>query len=433
MHRFLLAGLLLTASVLAAPVVFADTTLIHAGSLIDGRSDEVRTELSVVVVDGRIESIEDGYIEVVDADRVLDLKAHTLMPGFMDMHTHLTGEMGPKAYEEGFRMNPSDIALRATVFAMRTLEAGFTTVRDLGDRERVSISLRDAIDRGWVQGPRIFTAGKAIGTTGGHADPTSGLNRVLMGDPGPNEGVVNGAEAARHAVRQRYKDGSDLIKITATGGVLSTARNGQNPQFMDDELEAIIQTANDYGFHVAAHAHGAEGMKRAIRAGVHSIEHGTFMDDEAIQLFKKHDTWYIPTILAGNYVAEKAEIDGFFPEVVRPKAREVGPQIGDTFAKAVAAGVKIAFGTDCGVSPHGSNAGEFALMVAGGMSPMDAIRAATLRGAELLGIEDKLGTVEAGKIADLVAVEGNPLQDITRLENMAFVMKEGAVIVAPPH
>jgi imidazolonepropionase-like amidohydrolase len=252
-----------------------------------------------------------------------------------------------------------------------------------------------------------------------------------MGDPGANEGVVNGAEAARQAVRQRYKDGSDLIKITATGGVLSTARNGQNPQFMDDELEAIIQTANDYGFHVAAHAHGAEGMKRAIRAGVHSIEHGTFMDDEAIQLFKQHGTWYIPTVLAGNYVAEKAEIDGFFPDVVRPKAREVGPQIGDTFARAYAAGVKIAFGTDCGVSPHGSNAGEFALMVAGGMPPMEAIRAATLRGAELLGIEERLGTVEAGKIADLVAVEGDPLQDISRLENMAFVMKEGAIIVAP--
>jgi len=433
MHRILWAGLLLATSVLSAPVALADTTVIHAGTLIDGRNDEVRTEVSVVVVDGRIESIEDGYIEAVDADRVLDLKAHTLMPGFMDMHTHLTGEMGPKAYEEGFRMNPSDIALRSTVYAMRTLRAGFTTVRDLGDRERVSISLRDAIDRGWVQGPRIFTAGKAIGTTGGHADPTSGLNRVLMGDPGANEGVVNGAESARHAVRQRYKDGSDLIKITATGGVLSTARNGQNPQFMDDELEAIIETANDYGFHVAAHAHGAEGMKRAIRAGVHSIEHGTFMDDEAIKLFKKHGTWYIPTILAGNYVAEKAEIDGFFPEVVRPKAREVGPQIGDTFAKAVAAGLNIAFGTDCGVSPHGSNAGEFALMVAGGMSPMDAIRAATLRGAELLGIEDELGTVETGKIADLVAVDGDPLQDISRLESMAFVMKEGAIIVAPQH
>jgi imidazolonepropionase-like amidohydrolase len=431
MHRSFLAGLLLVVLVPVASTVLAETTLIHTGALIDGRSDEVRSELSVIVVDGRIESIQDGYIEAGDADRLLDLKAHTLMPGFMDMHTHLTGEMGPKAYEEGFRMNPSDIALRSTVFAMRTLSAGFTTVRDLGDRERVSIALRDAIDRGWVQGPRVFTAGKAIGTTGGHADPTSGLNRVLMGDPGANEGVVNGAEAARQAVRQRYKDGSDLIKITATGGVLSTARNGQNPQFMDDELEAIIQTANDYGFHVAAHAHGAEGMKRAIRAGVHSIEHGTFMDDEAIQLFKQHGTWYIPTVLAGNYVAEKAEIDGFFPDVVRPKAREVGPQIGDTFARAYAAGVKIAFGTDCGVSPHGSNAGEFALMVAGGMPPMEAIRAATLRGAELLGIEERLGTVEAGKIADLVAVEGDPLQDISRLENMAFVMKEGAIIVAP--
>jgi len=427
----LLAALLCAVATLSVVPAHADTTLIHAGRLIDGRSDEVREQVSIVVTDGRIESIQDGYIELAHADAVIDLGDYTLMPGFMDMHTHLSGQMGPKAYAEGFRMNPADYALRSTVYAMRTLRAGFTTVRDLGDKERVSIALRDAIDKGWVQGPRIFTAGKSIATTGGHADPTSGLNRALMGDPGPEEGVVNSAEQARQAVRQRYKDGSDLIKITATGGVLSTARNSQNPQFMGDELEAIVQTASDYGFHVAAHAHGAEGMKRAIRAGVHSIEHGTFMDDEAIALFKEHGTWYVPTILAGNYVAEKAEIEGFFPDVVRPKAREVGPQISDTFARAWAAGVRIAFGTDCGVSPHGSNAGEFALMVAGGMPPMEAIRAATLRGAELLGIEDELGTVEEGKLADLVAVQGDPIADITRLEEMGFVMKEGAIILQP--
>lgn len=409
----------------------ASTTLIHAGHLIDGRSDEVRSAVSVVVTDGRIASIQDGYIELPEADAYLDLKAHTLMPGLMDMHTHLTSQMGPKAYEEQFRMNPADYALRSTVYARRTLEAGFTTVRDLGDVDRVSIALRDAINAGYVVGPRIFTAGKAIATTGGHADPTSGLNFELMGEPGPLDGVINSPAEARAAVRQRYKDGSDLIKITATGGVLSTARNGQNPQFMDDELKAIVQTANDYGFHVAAHAHGAEGIKRAIRAGVHSIEHGTFMDDEAIALFKEHGTWYVPTIIAGNYVAKMAEVDGFFPEVVRPKARAVGPQITATFARAWREGVRIAFGTDSGVSAHGDNAQEFALMVGAGMPPMEAIRCATLRGAELLGIEDELGTVEEGKCADLVAVEGDPIADITLMQHMAFVMKEGQIIVSP--
>jgi imidazolonepropionase-like amidohydrolase len=406
MVRILSSALLSAVTLFCAGLAGADTTVIHAGQLIDGRSDEVRSEVSVVVVDGRIERVEVGYLDGAEADRVLDLKQHTLMPGLMDMHVHLSGEMSPKAYEEPFRLDPADYALRSTMFARRTLE-------------------------GWVQGPRIFCAGKSLATTGGHADPTSGLSRKLMGEPGPNEGVVNSVAAAREAVRQRYKDGSDLIKITATGGVLSTARNGQNPQFMDDELEAVIETATDYGFHVAAHAHGAEGMKRAIRAGVHSIEHGTFMDDEAIALFKEHGTWYVPTILAGKYVGEKAEVDGFFPEVVRPKAAAIGPQIFDTFARAYEAGVRIAFGTDCGVSPHGQNAQEFALMVAGGMPPMEAIQSATLRGAELLGIEDELGTVEPGKIADLVAVEGDPLQDITRLESMAFVMKDGVTVVAP--
>ena len=428
----ILPAVLVGAAMLVCPAPgFAETTLIHAGRLIDGRSDEARAEVSVVVVDGRIDQVVDGYVEMDTADRFFDLSDHTLMPGLMDMHVHLSGEMSPKAYEEGFRMDPADYALRSTVFARRTIEAGFTTVRDLGDRERVSIALREAIDEGWVIGPRIFCAGKSLATTGGHADPTSGLNRKLMGTPGPNEGVVNSPGAAREAVRQRYKDGSDLIKITATGGVLSTARNGQNPQFMEDELAAVIETANDYGFHVAAHAHGAEGMKRAIRAGVHSIEHGTFMDDEAIELFKEHGTWYVPTILAGKYVGEKAEIDGFFPEVVRPKAAAIGPQIFETFARAYAAGVKIAFGTDCGVSPHGGNAEEFVHMVAGGMPPMEAIQSATLRGAQLLGIEDELGTVEAGKIADLVAVTGNPLEDVALMQSMAFVMKEGAIVIAP--
>jgi imidazolonepropionase-like amidohydrolase len=253
------------------------------------------------------------------------------------------------------------------------------------------------------------------------------MSKDLMGNPGPTDGVINGVAEARKAVRQRYKDGADLIKITATGGVLSVAKNGQNPQFMTDELEAIVQTAKDYGMTVAVHAHGKEGMKRAILAGVDSIEHGTYMDNEIFRLMRKNDVYYVPTILAGNFVAEKAKIDGYFPAIVRPKAAAIGPLIQRTFARAHENGVMIAFGTDSGVSAHGDNAKEFELMVEAGMSPMDAIRAATLNTAKLLKIEDTLGTVESGKLADLVAVKGNPLDDITLLQNVQFVMKDGVV------
>ncbi len=294
------------------------------------------------------------------------------------------------------------------------------------------MALRDEIAKGMVPGPRIFTAGKSLATTGGHADPTNGLREDLTRDAGPEDGVVNGPADAAKAVRHRYKEGADFIKITATGGVLSVAKSGQNPQFTEPELRAIVATANDYGFHVAAHAHGAEGMKRAVRAGIKSIEHGTLMDDEVMDLMKEHGTYYVPTILAGVFVAEKAEIDGYFPEVVRPKAAEIGPKIHATFGKAFKAGVKIAFGTDSGVSPHGENAKEFGLMVSAGMPAMEAIQSATMSAAELLGIQGQLGSVEAGKIADLVAVQGNPLEDISILENVTFVMKEGVVYKYEP-
>jgi imidazolonepropionase-like amidohydrolase len=248
-----------------------------------------------------------------------------------------------------------------------------------------------------------------------------------MGDPGPENGVVNGVEDARKAVRQRYKDGADMIKITATGGVLSLAKSGQNPQFTQEELDTIIQTANDYGFHVAAHAHGAEGMKRAVIAGVRSIEHGTFMNEEIMDLMKEHGTYFVPTISAGKFVALKAAEEGYFPAVVRPKAAAVGPQSADTFAKAYKAGVTIAFGTDSGVSPHGDNALEFVYMVEGGMKEMEAIRSATVTTAELLRIEDRLGSIREGKLADIIAVNGNPLEDISLLGQVSFVMKGGQI------
>lgn len=401
--------------------------VVHAGSLIDGRADRASGPATIVIEEGRITAVERGHRAPGPTDELIDLSGSTVLPGLMDMHTHVSSELGPNSYIKRFTHSAPQVTLQSTVYARRTLDAGFTTIRDLGDSHNVSIALRDAIARGDVVGPRIFTSGKSIATTGGHADPTNGWAAHLAGDPGPREGVVNGVDDARKAVRQRYKDGADLIKVTATGGVLSLAASGENPQFSDEELAAVVATARDYGFHVAAHAHGAEGMKRAIRAGVHSIEHGTFMDDEVIRLMKEHGTWYVATIHAGRFVGEKALVPGYFPDVVRPKAEAVGPQIQRTFSRAHQAGVKIVFGTDCGVGPHGDNAREFAFMVEAGMAPMDAIRSATSVAAEFLGVQDRLGTVEPGKLADLVAVTGDPLADISRLQAVHFVMKEGVV------
>src|SRR5690606_17296090 len=308
-----------------------------------------------------------------------------------------------------FRLDEVDYAFRAVGYAKQTLLAGFTSVRDLGGE--VAPHLRDAINQGLVAGPRIWAAGKSIATTGGHADPTNGYNSMLshlLGPPGPTEGVINSVDEARQAVRQRYKEGSDVIKITATGGVLSYARSGDAPQFTVDEVAAVVQTAKDYGYAVAAHAHGEEGMRRAVEAGVTSIEHGTYMSDEVMSLMKQRGTWYIPTIHAGRFVAEKAEIDGYFPEVVRPKAARIGALIQDTAARAHRAGVKIAFGTDMGVGPHGDNAREFLYMVEAGIRAAQALQAATIRAAEVLGVEDQ-GVLAPGKRADVVAVRGNPL------------------------
>ena len=350
------------------------TTVIHAGSLIDVNAGEVLTEQSIVIEGDTIIAVEPGY---TDHDNTIDLKTATVMPGWIDSHVHIASQQSPTAIIEAFVLEPTDHAFRSAVYAKRTLMAGFTTVRDLGTQNGVALALSRAIKQGWVVGPRVFSAGKSIATTGGHADPTNGLRSDLRGDPGPAEGVINGVEDAYKAVRNRYKDGSHLIKITATGGVLSQAKSGQNPQFTVEEIEAIVTAAHDYGFKVAAHAHGAEGMKRAVIGGVDSIEHGTFMNEEVMDLMKARGTWFVPTILAGNFVAEKAKVAGYFSEVVRPKAAAIGPQIQDTFARAYVAGVPIAFGTDTGVSPHGENWKEFALMIEVGMPPMEAIQSAT--------------------------------------------------------
>ena len=402
-------------------------TLIHAGRLIDGDADRALTEVTVRVSGDTITGIERGYTLAGDDDTVIDLSDQTVLPGLMDTHVHLTGQYSPRSNLNRFILNEADYAYDAAMYAKRTLEAGFTVVRNLGDAFNVTVALRKAIEAGDVPGPRIFTAAKTLASTGGHGDPTNGWAAHFGADPTPKDGVVNSPEDARKAVRQRYKDGADWIKITATGGVLSVAKSGQNPQFTDEELKAIVATATDYGMRVAAHAHGTEGMIRAVIAGVASIEHGTYMSEEVMELMKDRGTYYVPTILAGNWVAEKAKIDGFFPELVRPKAAAIGPVIENTFARAYELGVPIVFGTDTGVSAHGDNAQEFALMVKGGMPPMEAIQSATRVAASFLEIADTHGTLAAGKQADIIAVPGNPLADITAMERVSFVMKGGKI------
>lgn len=406
-------------------------TYIHAGKIIPANSDEILFRSTIIVEDNKILRIESGYAIPDFGDTLIDLKEASVMPGLMDMHVHITHELGPGSYIHRFTKNEADYAFKSVGYAEKTLMSGFTTIRNLGDEFNVSVALKKAINNGDITGPRIYTSAKSIATTGGHADPTNGFRRDLMGDPGPREGVVNGVAEARKAVRQRYKDGADLIKITATGGVLSLAANGQNPQFMQDELEAIVATAKDYGMTVAVHAHGQEGIERAIKAGVTSIEHGTYMADQTMDLMKQYGTYYVPTILAGKWVAEKSEQEGFFPAVVRPKAAAIGPLIQNTFSRAWAAGVKVAFGTDSGVSSHGDNWREFVYMVEAGMPTLEAIKSATYHTANLLNIQDKLGTLEPGKLADIVAVSGDPVRDISVMQNVIFVMKDGKVYKQP--
>lgn len=405
----------------------AQVTHIHCGGLIDGVQNRTMKEMTIVVEGNVIKEVREGYSTPLPEEGLIDLRDHTVMPGLMDMHVHLETEINKASYTERFTLNEADIAFRSAVNAETTLMAGFTTVRDLGG-SGVNVSLREAIRKGLVDGPRVFTVCKAIAITGGHADPTNGYKKSLLPSHiGPTMGVADGPDACRQAVRQQVKNGADCIKITATGGVLSVARDGFAPQFREEEIRAIVETANDFGIHVAAHAHGAEGMKRAIRAGVTSIEHGTLMDDEAISLMKENGTWYVPTITAGESVHDSAMVPNYYPEVITPKALFIGPKIKSTFNKAYLAGVKIAFGTDAGVFPHGKNAIEFELMVQQGMSPMEAIQCATSKAAEMLGQSEKLGSIQAGRMADIVAVQGNPIQDISLLKNIAFVMKDGKV------
>ncbi|MDR3385751.1 MAG: amidohydrolase family protein [Rudaea sp.] len=402
---------------------------LHCPRLIDTDAGKLLGESTIVIDGKRIREVRSGHAKVEGAQDI-ELKDVTCLPGLIDSHTHLTDQTSPTAYNDQFRWNAADYAIRSTVYARRTLDAGFTTVRNVGDSDYNSVALRNAINAGVVPGPRIFTAGTAIGSTGGHADPTNGYRQDLAGDAGAKDGMINSPEDAWKAIREHYKNGADLIKIMPSGGVLDESSSVDNAQLTIAEIQAVVAAAHDYGFTVAAHAHGAEAIRRAVIGGVDSIEHGTFMNDDDMKLMKEHGTWYVPTIIAGKFVQEKAEIPGYYPAQVAAKARMVGPIIQATAGRAYKAGVKIAFGTDAAVYPHGQNAKEFQYMVEAGMPPMFTIQAATTHAAQLLKHDKDIGSIAAGKFADVIAVPGNPLDDISLMQKVGFVMKEGQVFKA---
>ena len=418
---------LLVALLFFGQALLAQSTYIHCGKLIDTKTGKILSKKTIVVQGNKISDVLDGYVTTRRKDVFyVYLKDKVVMPGLIDMHVHIESQFNPKSRLERYVLNEADVALNSTVYAKVTLMNGFTTVRDLGGTG-VNVSLRNSINAGKVVGPRILTAEKALATTGGHADPTNGSSRKLVGDPGPKEGVVNSIEDAKKAVRQRYKNGADWIKITATGGVLSVAKSGDNPQFTIEEIKAICDMAKDYGMQVAAHAHGDAGMQRAIIGGVKTIEHGTYMSDETMDLMKKHDTYLVPTITAGKEVVEKAKIKGYFPAIVVPKALAVGPQIQGTFERAYERGVPIAFGTDAGVFEHGINGKEFKFMVEAGMPAIEAIQSATVVNAKVLEMDNEIGQIAKGFYADIIAVDDDPTEKIATMEKVVFVMKDGKV------
>jgi imidazolonepropionase-like amidohydrolase len=415
-----------TAAAADGPAPAAVVTALQCGHLIDTANGKMLGATTILIEGGRIKDVVSGAQSPAGA-KIIDLSAQTCMPGLIDAHVHLTGETSRTLYVDKFHWNIADYAIRSTVYARRTLLAGFTTVRNVGDQANESVALRNAINAGIVPGPRIYTAGRAMGSTGGHADPTNGYRSDLAGDPGPIDGIINSVDDAVKAVRLHYKLGDDLIKIMPSGGVLDENTSGDNAQMTLEEIKAVVATAHDYGFAVAAHAHGAEAIRRAVIGGVDSIEHGTFMDAEDMKLMVEHGTWYVPTIIAGDFVARQAKVPGYYPAQVAAKAEAIGPLIQATAGRAYKAHVKIAFGTDAAVYPHGQNAHEFELMVGAGMPPMFTIQAATLNAAQLLRHDKDLGTVAAGKIADVVAVPGNPIDDISLMKRVSFVMKDGVV------
>lgn len=411
--------------------IYSQPTYIYCGNLItmENGTAQIQQAMTVIVENGLITGVTKGYSRLPANATAVDLKNATVLPGLIDSHVHLEWEQSKTTYLEKFTLNTEDIAFRSVGYAQKTLKAGFTTVRDLGGRG-VNIALRNAINKGLITGPRILTSGNILSITGGHGDNTTGARHDLFDPPpGAEEGIADGPDECQKAVRFQVKKGADLIKVCATGGVISLARDGRLPHYSSDELEIIVKTANDLGLPVAAHAHGDEGIRRAVLAGVTSIEHGTFMTDTTMDLMKERHTWYVPTLTAGWAVTDSAKYSpGFFPEVVRLKALDIGPKISSTLTKAYKKGVPIAFGTDSGVYPHGKNNLEFGFMSDAGMSNADILQSATVNAALLLRLENKAGSIEIGKWADMVAVSGNPLDNIRVMEKVVWVMKGGVVV-----
>lgn len=403
-----------------------NSIVLHCPNLFDSIAGKMLGQSSVVISGERIEQVMSGYQSSPGAT-VIELVNQTCLPGLIDDHVHLTDEFTGNHVVEKATMNPADYAIRSTVWAKRTLLAGFTTVRNVGDDHYDSVALRNQINAGWVEGPRIFTAGPPIGSTGGHADPTDGLKMEWQGDPGPGESIINNPDDAWKAVRQHYKEGVDLIKIMSSGGVFDLSASADNPQLTQEEINAVVAAAHDYGFTVAVHAHGAEGIRRAVIGGVDSIEHATFMDQRDMELMKEHGTWYVPTIYTGQFVTERAKVPGAYPPQVTQKALLVGPQIMKTLAAAYKAGVKIAYGTDEVVYPHGQNWRDFAPMLQAGIPATYALQTATINAAQLLKKDKDLGSITPGKFADVTAVPGDPLSDISVMSKASFVMKAGTI------
>ena len=419
----------------AAPGQAGDRwTIIHAGRVLDVPGGRPRGKTSIIIKNERILALRKGFItgapdaSAKDASaknpQIIDWSDKFVLPGLIDSHVHITVEISPHIRLDEVTLYDADRAFDAAVYARRTLAAGFTTVRDLGSRGYAAFALRNAIKAGKLPGPRLLVAGDMISPLGGHGDMTGYREGVF---PGPLPNTCSGVADCRRAVRYEIKRGADVIKLSATGGVLSPIATGTEQEFFPDELRALVETGHLMGKRVSAHAHGTNGIKAALRAGVDSIEHGTFLDDEAIALFHDTGAWLVPTMLAGATVAKMAEIKGYFPPAIRDKARRVGPQMRDTVRRAYQAGVKIAFGTDSGVSKHGQNARELALMVAAGMPPAAVLKAATVNASQLLNRAQDIGTLEPGKYADLIATDGDPLEDITVLSGALAVMKGGVL------